>query len=334
MKRLHYFRLVIVLAVILTAFSCTKDNNNSEEGYYFKAKINGSKTQAILHHAAIGEANGKAILFLYGRWGEKLVHGIDIKHFGFPRAAGSYTIDNKAEMVKASYRTNEELFNSSQGKLMIESITDNTIKGTFEFTSGDATITEGEFYLPLLNVGTVNTPEIDVEIKSILSEIKPEDLERLKEGGMAIHEGNNPPNIEGIYLSSPHILMQPYPGDNYKKGHQWNDYTYRISTQKNGHATLDYKAADANLSGAGVYITGSANRFTLYARMYGQEKNVKNANIVVLSGEVTPEGIKNFTSSYVLIWKQGDSSNTILMPVGAHRVSGDKDGMAQRVSTY
>ncbi|MDO4783371.1 MAG: hypothetical protein Q4A09_09185 [Capnocytophaga felis] len=332
MKKLHYFKLVVVLITTIAVFSCTK--NDSGEGYYFKAKINGTKAEAILHHAAIGQTEGKTVLFLYGRWGDKLIHGIDIKHFDFPKSVGAYPIDNEGKTAKASYRTNKELFDSSKGNLIIESITDKTIKGTFEFTSGDATITEGAFYLPLHNVGTANAPEIEVEIQNILSEIKPESLTRLKEGGMAIHQGNNPPVVEGIYLSSPHILMQPYPGDNYKKGHQWNDYTYRISGQTNGHATLDLKAADANLSGAGVYITGSDNRFTLYARVYGQERGVRNTNIIVISGEVTPEGIKNFTSSYVLTWKEGDASNSVLMPVGAHRVSGDEDGLAQKISSY
>lgn len=334
MKKSHYFKLFTVLAVIITMFACTKEGNNSEGTYYFRAKINGNKTEAILHHAAIGEVNGKAVLFLYGRWGEKLIQGIDIKHFDFPKALGDYAIDNEAKTITATYQTKEELFNSSKGKFSIESVTDKTIKGTFEFTSDGTTITEGTFYLPLLNVGSVNTPDVDVEVQSILSEIKSETIQRLKEGGMAIHEGNNPPNIEGIYLSSPHILMQPYPGDSHPKGHIWPDYRYRISIQKNGHAILDYKASDANGSGIGVYITGNGNKFTLYARVFGQEKGVRKSDITVISGEVTPEGIKNFTSSYVLTWKQGDTSNTILMPVGAHRVSGDKDGLAQRVDTY
>ena len=334
MKKVFHLQMIIVLTIILTAFSCSKSDENSADTFYFKATINGTKTNATTHFATIGEIDGKSTLFLYGRWGEKNIYGIDFQVLDFSKTQGEYSIENNNTIVKASYRTDKKLFNASKGKLVIESITDKTIKGTFEFTSDDATISEGTFYLPIQNVGSANTPDVDSEIKGILSEINPETIARLKEGGMAIHEGNTPPLIEGIYLSSPHILMQPYPGDTRRKGHLWNDYRYRISTQKNGHAVLDFKAADANGSGIGIYLTGSGNKFTLYARVFGQERGVNKTDITVISGEITPEGIKNFTSSYVLAWKEGDSSNNILMPIGAHRVSGDQDRLAQKISTY
>ena len=326
-----------MLLVTLVLGACSKENKDNTEGYYFRATIEGLKSEATTYYATIGKAGNNATLFLYGRWGDNLVNGIDIQHFQFPKATGEYVINSAENIVKASYKNSTAQYGNSIGKLIIESITDTTIKGTFEFVatqdSKQITITEGAFFLPLQKIGTENAPNVSVEVQSILSEIKPETLTELKAEGMEIHEGDTPPKVEGIYLSSPHILMKAHVGDYYQVGHRWPDYKYRISVQQNGYAVLDYKASDANASGQGVYVTGSGNKFTLYARVSGVERGIQKMDITVLSGEITPEGIQNFKSSYILTYKEGDS-NRILMPVGAARISGDQDKLAQKVATY
>lgn len=331
-------KIVTMFLVTLALGACSKDSENNTEGYYLRATIDGLKSEAISHYATIGEAGNNATLFLYGRWGDNRANGIDIQHFKFPKATGEYVINSAENIVKASYKNSTAQYGNSTGKLIIESITDTTVKGTFGFVatqdSKQITITEGAFFLPLQKIGKENAPNVSVEVQSILSEIKSETLAQLKATGMEIHEGNTPPNVEGIYLSSPHILMKAHVGDYYQVGHRWPDYKYRISIQQNGYAVLDYKASDANASGQAVYVTGSGNKFTLYARVSGVEKGIQKMNITVLSGEITPEGIQNFKSSYVLTYKEGDTSNRVLMPVGASRVSGDQDKLAKKVDTY
>ncbi len=320
-------RIVIVLVAIISYVSCSK--TESSDGYYFRATVDGTPIEATTFAAISGYYQQG--LLLTGLWNNNQ-NEINIHYKEYPKT-GEYTITTPDE---SSYTNNLNKFRNVTGKLVIESTDNNSVKGTFEFIGTDGnsqvTITEGAFLMPInVFVPEKNSPEVAEEVKKIVSD---EVIAQFRESGMEIHQGDTPPNIQGIYLSSPHILMLPHVGDSYEKGHRWPDYTLRFYDQKNGRMTLDYKATNDQGIGQGVYVTGSGNKFSIYAQVVGVEKGVSKKVSAVYSGEISSEGIKNFKSAYILTWKDGDTSNNILMPVGAFRISGDQDGMAKRVSSF
>ncbi len=332
-KNLNLSKWIIVIFAIILSVSCTKDDNSG--GFYFRATIDEIKAEATAYRAFITEeTNG--VLHIYARWGRDELTGIDLNHFNFPKTAGEYTIKYPGSVVKGMYKTDKMQFNTSEGKLTIESIENGTIKGTFKFiatqsTGEKVTITEGEFYLPLQAISAgENTSDVAIEIKKIASD---EMIAQIKNNRMEIHEGNRPPSIEGIYLSSPHILMVPHVRDHYSQGHRWPDYKFRFYNQQNGKISLDFKASNAQGIGQGAYVTGSGNRFTIYAQTYAKERGVANNLSCIYSGEITPKGIVNYKIAYILTWKENDPNN-MLMPVGAFRISGDSDKMSERITAY
>ena len=239
------------------------------------------------------------------------------------------------QKIKAIYKNERETFSKTKGKIIIENIDETSIKGKFEFTSDDGiSVTKGEFYLPLKKVSTsVNFPMVHTEVNTILT---PKQKDNLKKNGMQIHDGDTPPNVSGIYQSSPHILFKPYGAGDHPIGYQWPNFIYKISEQKNGVATLDYKSAtlDETGYGNGIYVTGSGNLFTLYSRANTIISGVKSSQTILISGEMSSQGIKNLKSAYILTWKEGDLQNKKVMPIGAFRISGDKDNMSERISNF
>lgn len=332
-KNLNLSKGIIVIFAILLSVSCTKDSNS--DGFYFRATIDGTKNNASTYQAFIAEGTTN-VLHIYARWGSNELTGIDLDHFNFSKTVGEYVIKYPGSDVKGLYKAEAKQFNNSEGKLIVDSVEKGTIKGTFEFvatqsTGEKVTITEGEFYLPLQVISiNENTPDVAIEIKKIASDKM---INQIKNSGMEIHEGNTPPSIEGIYLSSPHTLMVPYVGDFYSIGHRFPDYKLRFYDQKNGKISLDFKASDAQGTGQGAYVTGNGNKFTIYAQTYVVERGIANTTSSVYSGEITPEGIVNYKAAYVLTWKENDPNNR-LMPVGAFRVSGDGDRMSEKITTY
>lgn len=87
----------------------------------------------------------------------------------------------------------------------------------------------------LLGLGGCKKDEVDPmkgfsqPIQALISQ---EDIDRLRARGMPIYEGAQPPNIEGIFVSSPHELVSPYgPDDTYEAGDEFADLIIRFSDQ-------------------------------------------------------------------------------------------------------
>ncbi|MDO4228613.1 MAG: DUF6252 family protein [Capnocytophaga sp.] len=325
-------KIVIVLIIVIGIGACSK-SNKEDETYYFNAIIDGQKHEATQFSATITQES-PAVLQLYGSWNDAN-QSIELYHFSFPKEVGSYTINFPTDLnVKSVYKKDSEYYTKATGILKIETITEQTIKGNFEFKTTlngkEISVTEGAFYLPITIIPENQIfPNVKSEIEKIIPSNK---IEELKANGVEIHSGDTPPNIDGIFVSSPHILMKTYAGDGYSVGHRWPNFIYQFLTIHNGTGMLNYKAQDGSESaeGTSVYMTGSDNKFTIYSRTSGYTNGVPKITTNVLSGEITPTGIKNLKNSYILIWKEGDTSNSKVMPIGAFRISGDSDGLSEK----
>ena len=175
---------------------------------------------------------------------------------------------------------------------------------------------------------------IPVEAKAIIPE---ETLHQIRAQGMPIYEGTNPPNIEGIYLLD--NLRFHYSSDSGEKGFTKGDkavnYKYRFYQQNGVKLKSDYRALKFGVNdiatGSGAIISGSGNNFTVFLNHAAHTEGVKNNDIILISGEITPEGIKDLVLTLTVTEKE-DANNQI-MKVGVYRIF-QHEGIARRETLY
>ncbi|MBS1781696.1 MAG: hypothetical protein JSS78_01385 [Bacteroidetes bacterium] len=178
-----------------------------------------------------------------------------------------------------------------------------------------------------------NDNGLSSDINNIISQVIINDLQGR---GMTINKGNTPPTISGVFLVSPFTLQNTYDGDLWTVGKVISDYKYRFYDQSGANIKMDYKGVSVsdNAVGMGSFLSGSDNKFTLFAQSTGTASGVNYKNVSIISGEFTAAGIKNFQYAFVLTQKDGDESNSILMPVGKSRIWRDGDALAVPSSSF
>jgi len=190
----------------------------------------------------------------------------------------------------------------------------------------------------LLGLGGCKKNEVDPtkgfsdKIQSIISQ---DDIARLRTRGMVINEGSQPPTIEGIYISSPHELVSPYDAtDTYKVGDSFNDLILRFTDQNSSEKTakVDIKNGGATGTGVGGFLAGNGNNFTFFAEIDLKSGTATAKQVRIFSGEMTPDGIKNFYTT-LLVTSKVDPNNE-LIPVGASRIIKDGNGLAGTRSSF
>ncbi|WP_448824365.1 hypothetical protein [Capnocytophaga gingivalis] len=175
---------------------------------------------------------------------------------------------------------------------------------------------------------------IPIEAKAIIPE---ETLHQIRAQGMPIYEGTNPPNIEGIYLlDNLRFHYSSDPGEKgFTKGDKAVNYKYRFYQQNGVKLKSDYRALKFGVNdiatGSGAIISGSGNNFTIFLNHAAHTEGVKNNDIILISGEITPEGIKDLVLTLTVTEKE-DANNQI-MKVGVYRIF-QHEGIARRETLY
>ena len=176
---------------------------------------------------------------------------------------------------------------------------------------------------------------IPAEAKAIIPE---EFIGKMAANGMTINEGTNPPNIQGIFATG--ILKMIYTSLNYDTfpiGKEIESYRFKFYEQRGTKIKTDYINEDilANdqATGRGTIISGNGNKFTAYLDMDITDIEIKTRDVSVLSGEITPEGIKNFQYGFLKMEKTGDFSER-MVPVGTIRIWISKDKLAIKKQEY
>ncbi len=168
-----------------------------------------------------------------------------------------------------------------------------------------------------------------------IQQIVPADLlSTMKAQGMPINEGITPPNIEGIFASSPHTLVSTYEGDLTTVGSTFNDLVMKFSGQNtaDGSVIVDTKSVGSTSTGIGGFISGSGNKFSLFAEVNVIQGTITAKQIRVFSGEITSTGIKDFYSTLVI--KEKNDPSNLLIGVGKMRIIKDGDGFASKRSSF
>ena len=147
--------------------------------------------------------------------------------------------------------------------------------------------------------------DIPSEAKAIISE---DFIAKMAANGMTINEGTNPPNIQGIFATG--ILQMIYTSlekDSYSIGEEIESYRFKFYDQVGTKVKTDYVneafVNEEQATGRGTIISGSGNKFTAYLDMNIIDSGIKTRDVSVLSGEITPNGIKDFQYGFLKIEK-------------------------------
>jgi len=157
------------------------------------------------------------------------------------------------------------------------------------------------------------------------------DLDKLKEAGMNINTGINPPDITGTYLGDTLVISYD---DTDATGMSVSRYQYTFYDQTAaGAIKVDYTALDAAdvATGTGGFISGEGTCFSIYLDTKGVADtcNYKTPNII--------SGCLN-TSGDITSWQQGlimtekEGSCDTLIPVGHRRIISETDGTVTKTS--
>ena len=185
-----------------------------------------------------------------------------------------------------------------------------------------------------ISEATFNPVYDDGLTEDIHNIIPAEYVEILRELGLEIYGGKNPPMIEGTYLATPLALVR----SNASMGivEQWDMYVTfsgqdNTTLTVNADYTIQASYGPMSSSGPGSFIVGEGNKFTVFVDAVRTEAGYTAKTVEVFSGEITPNGIKNYQWAVIMINNNGD-------PLGhwignrTGYVKSDSDGFSERVT--
>ena len=153
---------------------------------------------------------------------------------------------------------------------------------------------------------------------------------------MPIYEGDTPPNIEGSYLVSKHVLSYSNLSND-EVGHEYVDQYIRFTNQDMVNNTVDYESLQFASStvrdySLDSYVMGSDNNFTVFFNTAGEYSDgvTTYKMAYVISGTVGENGITDLYDGFVL--QEKNDPNNQMVAVGTMRIFKDKDGFSPRVT--
>ena len=206
------------------------------------------------------------------------------------------------------------------------------------------------FIVSILAISCSQTEEVNPDqgfSKQIENFVPDSTIQTLRDMGLTIHEGTQPPNIEGIYQASPYVMLESnVPMESYEEGARFIDYRYQFRDQnmKDLSISLDTKGINYNSgkvisesTGKGAFLAGYGQEFTAFIMLegystYGRDTSYSQS-LEVISGEMTADGIKNFQMALVLLDDYGDPHER-LIPVNTGRVFYDEDSLAVSSNSF
>ena len=123
---------------------------------------------------------------------------------------------------------------------------------------------------------------------------------------MTIYDGENPPNVEGVFLVAPAVLH--YDSFNAEGVDSFSNSYIEFYAQDIANRTLKTKEQGGNdAQGTGSYIIGEGNDFTVF---------------------LNNSGIKNLYYGFLMLEMANDPNGNIMDP-GRYRIIKDKDGLSE-----
>lgn len=146
---------------------------------------------------------------------------------------------------------------------------------------------------------------------------------------MPIHEGKYPPAVAGQFLASLHTVVF-CTDSTLHQGDTLDDWYLEFYDQTDsGMCKFDGRRLAATSHIDTVYLVGQGDKFTAFLKERVEMGDAASSWCLfstLISGVVTPDGIRDFYNATILIDKYDPDS--LYTPVGGYRVSKDADGLA------
>lgn len=146
---------------------------------------------------------------------------------------------------------------------------------------------------------------------------------------MPIHEGKYPPAVAGQFLASLHTMVF-CTDSTLHQGDTLDDWYLEFYDQTDsGMCKFDGRRLAATSHFDTVYLVGQGDKFTAFLKERVEMGDAASSWCLfstLISGVVTPDGIRDFHNATILIDKYDPDS--LYTPVGGYRVSKDADGLA------
>ncbi|MBD2752952.1 hypothetical protein [Spirosoma validum] len=175
------------------------------------------------------------------------------------------------------------------------------------------------------------TGDFSDDIKKAITQ---DNIDKIRELGVNVCEGQTVTNVEGVYFMAPNIKTKTtVPGDN---ANNFYDYIYRFKNQTTDlKIEVDYKSDGGGDVGLDIkgFISGNGTCFTIFVLGEGQVENNKYRALTVYSGEKTATGIKNLQNAFLMLEDYGDP-NDIFIPVNTGRAFKDGNGFSESRNSF
>ena len=144
-----------------------------------------------------------------------------------------------------------------------------------------------------------------------INEIVPDTLlDKIKDLGMPVNTGDNPPNIEGAYAIVPFVLDSTnIPGD-WPVGTEFAEYYLRFSEQSNADlsVSIDYLNGPEVGNGIGSFIVGDGTNFSVFARVTTTVGADSAYVLFLFSGSKHSDGLHDMYVALFMLDDLGDPS--------------------------
>lgn len=153
----------------------------------------------------------------------------------------------------------------------------------------------------------------------------------------SIPEGPIPPKIEGSFVMSPKQRVSSNVNVAWPLQTVEPNMYLRFSNQHNGIAKMDLNEATETQTDT-VFVCGNGNGFAVYfienksyeIELNGQTYHAQIKRGIVMKGQVTDEGLKDFRYATIIMASDDDSNGIIAQyPNGSYFIYKDGDGITR-----
>lgn len=179
-----------------------------------------------------------------------------------------------------------------------------------------------------------NSDDMDdeVDIQQLVENfVTPELLQSLRDLGFNFNDGQDTPNISGIFAFNPVVLQATNIPSDFPIGSTFFDLEMNFSNLNPETRTFDFVLTENNnVTGEtqASFYSGNGNEFTAYVRSLFSSNGDQAILLYAITGTIEEEGITNATYALIMLDNMGNSSTYI--ENGQGRLFRDDTGTADR----
>lgn len=164
--------------------------------------------------------------------------------------------------------------------------------------------------------------------------VPPRFLDSLKKLGLEVYTGINPPNVEGTYFVSPHVL-DTSSVETDVIGRLFLDAKLELSEQNRDDFSIKFISehilgnADTSIATA---ISGSDNAFTVYGKVKATIHSYSAVFAIILSAVKEGGDLKELRVGLVNI-DNSQGGDGVFIDEGEGRINYDSDGISEKISS-